>query len=402
MKKWALLLLVVTAFAIHDPNQDEGEPDLGEVDISHLGAPPVLTPEEEQVLERSVMQRRRLAEDLSCMEGDSRGRCEIYDELMAVERNLKSASRVLGDCEYKAPSVALLVRDDETWAYATSNPEKAYNGMMDFLRDQHWLIDDKHKLTVSYEFTTRDRKKRKFLIKNDMDLFSAFQLQSRYDTTQFTVDIHTDGPTAVPTTRTPTSAPTPTDSPTSAPTFTLQSNLMKSQSDINWISTLLDSSTFSYKKVDKLLYRSTTHGYQNNYFHSKVDGKGPFIVIVKAKTSGYIFGAYSANSWASSGGYKQCPQCMIWIAKNRNYTQKYGMVYRYSQYGTYFSGSYGPTFGGGHDFVIFPSSKYGYTNMGHTYKAPNGGYPYYIAVSNTSTFYYDDWECHSVVSSSSR
>lgn len=358
-------------------------------------------------------------EDLSCLGGDSRGRCEIYDELMVVDRQLKSAERVLGSCEHEDPYVAILIRADETWAWATSKPEKAYNQMNDFLRDQHWLIDDKHTLKIAYHFTTRDGMKRDFHIMNDMDLWSAFQLQRRYGYSEFYVEIHTDQPTSTPTTQVPTSAPTVTYQPTSTPTVQLYGSeimasltekfdLKTAQGGGVWLNTILDEPRHNYSAIDKLLYRASDDGYTKEAFQKAVDGKGPFILIIKEKANNYVFGAYSAVSWKSSTkGWVLCDNCFLWVWKNRDYpkvnnpvaTQGLrGYPTKNRSYATYMHTSNGPTFGNGNDLILYPSSataSYGTTNWGAAY-ATQGSSRYYPANPNSSTFYWTDYEIYSV------
>lgn len=338
-----------------------------------------------------------------CGDGtDKRRTCELFNDLGGKKNRKKAARNAVGACKAD-PTVVMLLRPDQSWVFVTETPEQAYDKMVRFLRDQSLEISGKHPLTISYQYTTRDGKERKFVVASDMDLWSAIQLQRNFDTINLYVEIASDAPTAVPTTGTPTKAPTDTDAPTAAPTMALFT-VFDSKEQIDWLNSLLDSYGNGKMMLSKkLLYRGSEHGWKPKDIHDNVDSKGAYVSIVKERDNGYIFGTYSPDSLLSSGSYKYCAnhKCWLWIWKDRAYSKKRCHIYRNHQYGHYYTSSYGPCHGGGHDYCYSsPANKQGYTNTGHTYYAPNGGYPYYFAKSNTSTFYYEDMEIISVVAQS--
>ena len=51
-----------------------------------------------------------------------------------------------------------------------------------------------------------------------------------------------------------------------------------------------------------LLYRASTDGFTSTAFHTKCDGKGETITIIKTNTN-YVFGGYASSAWNSSGAY---------------------------------------------------------------------------------------------------
>ncbi len=51
-----------------------------------------------------------------------------------------------------------------------------------------------------------------------------------------------------------------------------------------------------------LLYRSTRDGFTSQAFHSKCDGKGKTITIIKSNLD-YVFGGYASSVWNSSTSY---------------------------------------------------------------------------------------------------
>jgi hypothetical protein len=48
-----------------------------------------------------------------------------------------------------------------------------------------------------------------------------------------------------------------------------------------------------------LLYRGSVHGFETSQFHSRCDGKGATLAVVRS-TSNHIFGGYTSKSWDSS------------------------------------------------------------------------------------------------------
>ncbi len=49
-----------------------------------------------------------------------------------------------------------------------------------------------------------------------------------------------------------------------------------------------------------LLYRPTRDGFTSQAFHSKCDGKGNTITIIKNNLN-YVFGGYASSAWNRSG-----------------------------------------------------------------------------------------------------
>ena len=83
----------------------------------------------------------------------------------------------------------------------------------------------------------------------------------------------------------------------------LKDNLLQASSllkgdDVNLIKEWLGTSY----TITELIFKASKDGFTSSAFHSKCDGKGPNIVLVKAK-SGQVFGAYVSVAWSSSGNY---------------------------------------------------------------------------------------------------
>ena len=59
-----------------------------------------------------------------------------------------------------------------------------------------------------------------------------------------------------------------------------------------------------------LLYRATTDGFTAQAFHSKCDGKGNAITIIKNNLN-HMFGGYSSSAWNSSKSYINDPNAFL-------------------------------------------------------------------------------------------
>jgi BTB/POZ domain-containing protein KCTD9 len=59
-----------------------------------------------------------------------------------------------------------------------------------------------------------------------------------------------------------------------------------------------------------LLYRATRDGFTVQAFHSKCDGKGNTITIIKNNLN-YVFGGYASSAWNSSGNPINDPNAFI-------------------------------------------------------------------------------------------
>ena len=115
-----------------------------------------------------------------------------------------------------------------------------------------------------------------------------------------------------------------------------------------------------------LCYQKSVNGNSSSTFHSLCNGKGATMTVVKA-TNGYIFGGYNNNSWSTAGYVGTSTAWLYSVTRNTKHS-----YYRYPQYGTYNSSSYGPTWGGGHDMYHQSSMTSGSSNLGYTYRCQSG------------------------------
>jgi hypothetical protein len=96
-----------------------------------------------------------------------------------------------------------------------------------------------------------------------------------------------------------------------------------------------------------LLYRGTKDGFRASDFHAKCDGKSSTLTIIKAKSSGFIFGGYTEAEWQSFGGDTSDPNAFIFSLINKdnkpckmNVSNPNKAIFCDSRYGPIFGGSY--------------------------------------------------------------
>jgi len=343
-----------------------------------------------------------------CGDGrDKRRTCELYNDLGDKTNRRDAARNAVGGCE-EDPTVIMLLRDDQSWVFVTETPEQAYLQMVKFLRDQSIEISGKHPLEISYPYTTRDGKDRKFVVASDMDLWSAIQLQRNFDTINLYIEITSISPTSSPTTNTPSVSPTA--APTRSPTFESLVFTTGTTEDMSFLNEMLKqpkamNTGGSYsggQKMGTMFYRMSRDGQNINVWYDKVAGKGKHICVVRRDCENYdcqntdnqVFGSYADLQWIKGGSWKYCDGCMLFILRDGRFTNYVGYVNSYRSNAAYMNSSYGPCFGGTHDYCInSPSTPYGYSNWGYTYKKPWGHNSRYY-IGNVYNFYIKDWECY--------
>ena len=166
----------------------------------------------------------------------------------------------------------------------------------------------------------------------------------------------------------------------------VNSDIMK-YFDLNLIETGIKKKQNKTIKKLTLLFRASRDGYGYSNFHSKCDGKVNTLILVET-TNSRRFGGYTECQWDQSNNYKNGPYSFIFSFDNKKiYYSKNGSnsIYGYS--------SYGPTFGGGHDFYICDgcnSSNNSYESMGNSYENDGKKYP----LTGSSNFLVSDYEVY--------
>ena len=132
---------------------------------------------------------------------------------------------------------------------------------------------------------------------------------------------------------------------------------------------LLELCRFSKDQKWELKYRASKDGFLATDFHTKCDGIGNTLTVIKAK-SGNIFGGYTEQKWHSRGGFVTDPNAFIFSLVNKEEKPFKVMCSNEGQTALYCSSNSGPCFGG-HDFDIKSDSninKESYCDFGFSYQ----------------------------------
>ena len=113
-----------------------------------------------------------------------------------------------------------------------------------------------------------------------------------------------------------------------------------------------------------LLYKLTNHGDSASNFHSYCNSKGYTLTLVR-NTKGYRCGGFTSKNWTSCGNYVVDQNAFIFSLEfKEQYFTNEGVNAIYD------NGSYGPTFGNGHDLYIASScsqNNSSYCNFPYAY-----------------------------------
>ena len=110
-------------------------------------------------------------------------------------------------------------------------------------------------------------------------------------------------------------------------------------------------------------------------FHTNCNNKGPTVTVVRS-SSGHLFGAVAANSWTSPSAHVSSPDSFLFCldcAGERDTPRKLAQLPGKTN-AMYDVGSYGPTFGPGHDLYIANApgkTATSASNLGATFECPS-------------------------------
>jgi len=123
-----------------------------------------------------------------------------------------------------------------------------------------------------------------------------------------------------------------------------------------------------------LLYRASRNGWAASDFHTRCDGRGPTLTVVKSGNC--TFGGYTEQSWAGSGSYRKAPGSFLFSLVNPSGLPptKIPLMAKQEVHAIYCNSGHGPTFGIGHDLYIpnAPDSNDCSTSLDNSYQCPNG------------------------------
>ena len=122
--------------------------------------------------------------------------------------------------------------------------------------------------------------------------------------------------------------------------------------------------------VTNMIYCASKDGFASTKFHSKVDGAGKTLIIIRS-ADGSVFGGFTDLGFDSTSSYKTDPKAFLFhVTKESKIESNCG-----GSNAMYCSSSYAATFGSGHDLYICDnsdSSNSSYSNLGNSYKCPEG------------------------------
>ncbi len=114
-----------------------------------------------------------------------------------------------------------------------------------------------------------------------------------------------------------------------------------------------------------LCYKASVDGIGSSQFRAGCAGLSPTVTVVSA--NGKKFGGYAPVAWTTVNAYSDQPSAFIFSLTN-SYKHPQISGDTYSVRDLYLGAVYGPTFGGGHDLVIFQSgNSQFYCHPGYSY-----------------------------------
>ncbi len=118
-----------------------------------------------------------------------------------------------------------------------------------------------------------------------------------------------------------------------------------------------------------LCFQGSSDGLTGSAFHSGCDNIAGTVTVVVA-TNGKKFGGYTPLLWNHAGNYKtESPRRSFLFSLTNSFKH---VPYRYT-HDIYANSSYGPTWGGGHDLMVYRDGGAPYCNLGHNYQCRVGG-----------------------------
>ena len=117
----------------------------------------------------------------------------------------------------------------------------------------------------------------------------------------------------------------------------------------------------------KLLYQASRDGFDNKIFHSKCDGIGRTLTVIKSQNSN-IFGGYTSADW-SGKGFKYDSTAFLFSLVNK-YNVAVKMNVTISKYAIFTDPDYSIMFGGGFDLYCY-YKQYCSCFLGHSYQLPS-------------------------------
>ncbi len=121
-----------------------------------------------------------------------------------------------------------------------------------------------------------------------------------------------------------------------------------------------------------LCYRKSTDGGDSSTFHSQCDGYSTTYSVAQLDTN-VLMGGYTASSWSHCSCYTGNSASFL-FSLTQGYKIPHGTGQHSSSHYQYNRNTYGPTFGGGHDWHVPNDLSVSYTNLGYSSGCQVGSY----------------------------
>jgi hypothetical protein len=125
-------------------------------------------------------------------------------------------------------------------------------------------------------------------------------------------------------------------------------------------------------QVWSLCYRRSTHGANSGTFHSNCNSFSQTLTVAQLST-GILMGGYSITAWGGGCNYTGTSDNFL-FSLTRGYKINHCTGQHSCSHPQYSCNSYGPTFGGGHDWYVSSDMTTGDCNLGHNYACQVGSY----------------------------
>jgi hypothetical protein len=120
-----------------------------------------------------------------------------------------------------------------------------------------------------------------------------------------------------------------------------------------------------------LCYSKNTHGAAASTFHNRCDSYSNTISVAELST-GKVIGGYAGSSWSGSGYVNDGSNFLFSLTDGWQVMAGSGGYWGVAPHAQYNSTSYGPTFGGGHDWNVNANITGGSCNLGYSYACQVG------------------------------
>jgi len=124
------------------------------------------------------------------------------------------------------------------------------------------------------------------------------------------------------------------------------------------------------KSQYSLLFRASRDGFAVGTFHQKCDDQGATVCVIRSE-SNHVFGGYTETSWKHAGAWVRDDKAWIYLLRSaKGDRPEQWIPIKNPECAIYTNNSYGPTFGAGHDLVIYDqcnTNTNSYSNLGRSH-----------------------------------